>query len=371
MEQKIKVLQLISSAGFFGAEKVILSLAKRCNTMGINCTVGIFHNRHSPNLEIARKASEQNIETVIFDCKGKFDIHLIRKLRCFLREREISVVHSHGYKTNFYALFCALNTGVKKVATCHNWVGESKKMILYKRLDQLLLTYFDTVVAVSRSLQKEMVKNMIPEKKIKIIPNGIEINEYCSYRDTFALKDSFGITQDECVIGTVGRLTEEKGHIFLLNAFAQIVSEIPKVKLIIVGDGPLRESLTRMAANLHINENVIFCGKRDDISSLLRIMDVFVLPSLTEAMPLALLEAMASERPVVASSVGEIPYMVENGVSGLLVHPADTAQLKLAIIRLLKDRKFASMLAHECAKTVSERYTAERMARDYFRCYNS
>jgi glycosyltransferase involved in cell wall biosynthesis len=176
-------------------------------------------------------------------------------------------------------------------------------------------------------------------EKIVTIYNGVDAHEYGHNPRTSPslIKSSLGINLKSKVVGTVGRLRKEKGHGYLLQAFAHIARTMKDVTLLIVGEGEDSVRLKRLTDELGLKDHVIFSGLRDDVPDLLRVMDVFVLSSLWEGMPNALLEAMAAKKPVIATSVGGVPEVIVDGKTGLLVPPNDTQALSMALMSLLAD----------------------------------
>ena len=288
-----------------------------------------------------------------------------------VKDNSIDVVHSHGYKSNFYGFLASLGLNIKRIATCHNWLGKSKKMKFYEKLDKLLLSKFDKVVVVSDALKKDVLRSGIFEEKVVVIDNGIDIDKFKVISDKLQVKKTLGIREEGYVVGTVGRLTEEKGHIYLIEAFRKVITKFSNAKLLIVGDGPLREDLELAVSSMKLKEKVVFAGMREDIPEMLNIMDMFVLPSLTEGMPMALLEAMASQTPIIATKVGAIPKIIDNGHSGLLIDPNDVIQLSRAIVNLLKSKEKAQSLSQNAYNLVKKRFSSERMAGEYAKVYES
>lgn len=365
-----RILYLISSKGFFGAENVVLQLAKESVTFGIKPFIGVFKNLKNPNVEVAQNAKKYNLPTEIFDCKGKFDVETIFKIRHYIKDNNVSIIHSHGYKSNFYGLLASINMDTKRIATCHNWLGDSPKMKFYKWLDKLLLNRFDKVVVVSDILKDEVLRSGIRKEKVEVIYNGIDIENFKlknsdSQIGNSELRRELGIKEEEKVIGTVGRLTEEKGHIYLLKAAKKVIAEFPNIKFLIVGDGPLMKNLKFEVGSLKLENKVVFAGIRDDIPDMLGIMDVFVMPSLKEGMPMALLEAMAAGRPVIATNAGAIPKIIENDYSGILIEPKDEVKLSSTIIKLLKDKKQSKFLGKNAYEVVKSKFSAKKMAQSY------
>ncbi len=172
-----------------------------------------------------------------------------------------------------------------------------------------------------------------------------------------------GINLSSKVVGTVGRFDEQKGHMFFLKAIPKILQDVPDVRFIFVGDGSLRSKLEKMGRELEVNQNIIFTGVRRDIPEILSIMDVFVLPSIFEGFGIVLLEAMAVGKPVVASRAGGIPEIVEHGLTGILIEPANPSAIAGSVVKLLKNPVEAKRIANAGRAEVERKFTADAMAR--------
>jgi len=366
------VLHLISSSGFYGADNVLIELSKQMLHSAFSPVVGVFKNLHNPRLEVARVAKLHNLPVEVFPCNGRVDVSTILLIKKFLKTEKIDIIHSHGYKSNLYAVAASVGNTVSLVATCHNWLGDDRKMKLYARLDKSFLNRFDKVVAVSDSVGKEILEHNIPSAKVLIIPNGIDLDRFNSGKRSDTLRREFGIDPECTIIGTVGRLSEEKGHSHLLHAAEKVLRTYPNVVFLIVGDGPLRQELEKKASQLAQGKSVnpfLFTGVRDDMERIYSLMDIFVLPSLTEGLPMVLLEAMAAQKPVVATKVGAVPGVIDDGHSGLLIPPGDVESLSGAIIDLLKDPHRAQHLAQNGYKRVRDHFSSKRMAEQYVEVY--
>ncbi|NOZ26037.1 MAG: glycosyltransferase, partial [Nitrospirae bacterium] len=304
--RRLKVLHLISSKGLYGAERVVVELCKGLLKRG-DCqpVVGVIMNEYNPHAEVAEEARANNIETFVFPCRSQFDLKLARSIRSFVREKRIDIVHCHGYKSNFYGLFASVKN-VPAVTTNHNWLRSHWRLKVYCFLDSLWIRYFGRIVAVSEGVKNDMLRFGVPEEKIVVIDNGIDLGRFDGRVSTGSLRTEFGLNGDEKVVGTIGSLGHEKGHVYLLKAARDIVRAGDSVRFLIVGDGPLRDELKRMVVELGIEESVTFTGYRKDVPELLSVMDIFVLPSVKEGLPMVLLEAMASKKPVIATRVGAV-----------------------------------------------------------------
>lgn len=365
----MKILQLISSSSLFGAEMVAIELSKGLKYL-YNCQsiIGIIENRLRQNIEVMKKAKEKGLEVVIFKCAGKLDISTVIQIKKFIKKNGINLIHCHGYKSNFYGLI-STKKYIPSVTTNHNWLKNHWKLKIYCFLDGLWIRYFDRIVAVSNEIKKEMVKYRIPEKKIRIIDNGIDINRYNKKTETEKIKKELGFKDDERIVGTIGCLKKEKGYFYLLRAGKEIIDINKNVKFLIVGNGPLRNWLEDEADRLNIRKNIIFTGYRNDIPELLSAMDIFVLPSIREGLPIALLEAMASKTAVIATKVGAIPKVIQNEENGILLEPKDVNGLKDAIINLLNDNNKMQKLALQGYEKVKREFSSEIMCKRYFNIY--
>jgi len=370
-KRDIRVLQLSSSIGLFGAERVVLELVQALQaTQGVQPMLGVFCNRQNPHTELVEHSKKFRIQYEILACRRKLDLQTITALKEFVRENQIAIIHTHGYKTDFYAFCAAMLSNVRLVATCHPWIEIGPRMKFYSYLDRLWLRRFDKLVAVSDDVKAKLLKSHFQSGKIELIHNGIDLKRFQTKQNTTAFRRRLKISADAIVIGSVGRLAEEKGHAILLSTLAKLAPKFPELRLLFVGDGERREELQNQTRRLGLEAKVSFLGIQRNIPELLSLMDVFVLPSLTEGFPLALLEAMAAKKPVVASAVGDIPKIIQHGKNGILVEPADANGLANAIARLVENKPRAMALGENAYSCVKEKYTLYRMLQKYLQVYD-
>ena len=367
IQTQTRVLQLISSCGFFGAENVLFQLAaemKSCNS--IFPAVGALENLDNPHIEIIKECQKKGIETVTFTCNGKIDLRTVFSIRKYIQTHNINVVHSHGYKSNLYSFFATRGLPIRLVSTCHNWLGDDLKMKGYAKLDRIILRRFDNVVAVSEDVRQKAIESGISPEKVHIVNNGISIEQFDSIDTHDEIRKDLGIGNECVVIGTVGRLSAEKGHGIFLNVAEQILVNYPHLVFLIVGDGPLRQQLE----NEFSSPSIIFTGLRRDLPDIYRLMDIFVLPSLTEGLPMVILEAMASRIPIIATRVGAIPTLIDNKETGLLIQPGNEEDLKVTLLSLLADPKMGERMAEKAFWKVKDNFSSGIMARNYISFYN-
>jgi glycosyltransferase involved in cell wall biosynthesis len=221
----------------------------------------------------------------------------------------------------------------------------------------------DQLIAVSRSIERKIAAEHRTGAPVRLIYNGVDLERYDHQEPCCTLRDEYGMEPGSPIVGVVARLEPEKGHQTLIEAWPHVLREVPDAYLLIVGEGSRRDFLEQWAAAHKVAHRVVFTGRRDDIPAVTAALDVAVLPSWREAQGLSILEAMALSRPVVASDVGGIPEMIEDGVTGLLVRHDDPVALAHAIVRLLTDHAFADMVARAGHDLVHDRFCIELMVK--------
>ena len=367
---KSTVLHLCSSAGLFGAESVILALAREMQQSEWNPVVGVMRNRHNPHVELAEEAEKQGIATALFPCRGRFDPRAILAIRRYLTGNGVRILHTHGYKSNLYGLLATAHTRVGRVTTCHNWTKADRNLSLYAWLDRKCLRLFDEIITVSDDLRSELSGLGVSPDKTVTIRNGITVERFERSTPDAELRVELGLPVDARAIAVVGRLSEEKGHEFFLRAAAEFAPRFPRVYFLLVGDGPTRSRLQQQCHALGIKSRVIFAGTRRDVGRIYALAECLVIPSSREGLPMVLLEAMAARTPVVATTVGAIPDVVDHGVDGLLVPSGGLQELVDAMQSVLQNRDRARSMADRAHQKVQELFSSGAMARQYSRIYH-
>jgi glycosyltransferase involved in cell wall biosynthesis len=356
--------------GFFGAENVIFELAKGLQEDGeFLPVVGVLTSRKAPDA-LAEAARGHGIETVDFHCRSGFDISAIRTIRRFVAHEGISVIHSHGYKADFYAWAAARSLLLSTVATCHPWteVNYSVRARLYTAFDKRILKSFTKLVAVSEMVRGELTRAGIPACMTSVIANGVDLERFGRTMPRDEARAELGLPRGRVIVGTIGRLVREKAHTLFLRAAQQILRVQPHLVFVIVGDGPLRSELEAEAKSLGIAASVVFTGVSDRIPDMLAAFDVFLLSSTSEGLPMVILEAMASRKPIITTGVGAIPSVVIHGTSGLVVRP-DVTEISNALSYVLGNPSAAYRLAEGAYARVRQKYSAAAMTKDYVHLY--
>lgn len=265
-----------------------------------------------------------------------YDPLLIVQAYRLVRKNRIQVLQSHGYKTHLLCLILKMLTGLPWIGFVHGWTDENWKIRLYRALDLVLLRFADRSVVVAESLRGQLVIAGIDESRIVTIRNAIEAVQ-TPVEAGAQVRHRYGVAEDDCLVGVVGRFSPEKGHTHFIEAMRRLVSERPRFRAMLVGEGQEEQTLRDQVARSGLEDHVIFTGYQKDVSPFFRAFSLLVLPSLSEGMPNAALEAMAFGTPVVATRVGGVPEVVIDGVTGILVEAADPGALADAMKSLIDD----------------------------------
>jgi glycosyltransferase involved in cell wall biosynthesis len=372
VKSKKTVLQLRSSIGFFGAENVIVELAKGLQHTDYRPIIGVFKNGSPAAETLAAVAQRHDIATVSFRDQRPFDHRAARAIRCFIKENQIDLVHSHGYKANVYAQAVKHGTATRALATCHPWTETtySLRSRVYTQIDKFLLPRFDRVVAISEEVKAQVLRAKVPSHKVEVISNGIDLERFRASGEKQKIRAVLGLPAEGILVGTIGRLVQEKGQHLLIEAAARLAMNFSNVYYLIAGDGPLREDLQDRARQAGLESRFIFLGVSDQIPQLLNLMEMFVLPSLSEGLPMVILEAMAAKRPIIATNVGAIPHVLRHQESGLIVEPNAT-DLAGAIAFLLNNPATAQRFGERAFDRVRDNYSSEKMTQAYVAVYDT
>lgn len=310
------------------------------------------------------------------------DLQAFFSIFTILRKEKPTIVHTHCSKAGIVGRWAAFWVGVPYIYhTPHghiyshgrfNFSRFFTRLCLY--LERLTSCFTDKIFVLSDVEREESLLLGISRKREKFVKvhSGVEIEKFRNVRVDVPQKKSslVGLPPEAKVVGTVGRLVPLKGHRYFLSCIPKVLDAFPKAKFLIVGDGELRQELEKQTVHLGIERYVLFTGLRKDVPEILKCLDVFVLASTHEAMGRVLVEAMASGLPVVATNVGGVPEVVEQGVTGFLVPPASPACLADAIIHLLRDKNLAKKMG-ERGKIQAANFSAERMVERIINTYLS
>jgi glycosyltransferase involved in cell wall biosynthesis len=286
----------------------------------------------------------------------KMAISFLRLLRD-IREKEIQVIHTNSRVTQVLGKLLSSKTGVAHVTTWHGFFKP-------RWLRRIFPCWGDKTIAISEQVKAHLLNEFKADPDdIRLIYSGIDpdkvkLKEPLSRSE---VKKRLGLKEEGAVVGIIARLSDVKGHLYLIRAMKKVLKEFPDAQLLIVGQGRMEDELVALAEELKIKNRVFFIPKAGNIAELLYIMDVFVMPSLKEGLGLGLMEAMAASKAVVGSAVGGIKSLIQDGETGLLVGPQDVSGLAEAILELLKDPAKAAIMGNRARISISENFSLDKM----------
>lgn len=357
------ILQLSTSSGPGGAERMISSLAEALNRDGTRVMVGLFR----PGW-LKTQCEQRKVETRVLPLAGPFHASWFRECLRLVRSERVSLIHAHEFSAIVYGWVVARLAGIPLIATIHGksyFADKGRRRAAYR-----IVSRSGQFVAVSQDLKRFVSARVgIPVQRIEVIYNGVARAPLVSEEDRQACRAELDLRPESPILGVVGSLYPVKGHQYVLEAMPAVLRACPEAVLLVAGRGELDVALKEQAKRLGIERHVRFLGMRHDIPRLLAVMDLFVLPSLSEGLSLALLEAMAAGKPVVASRVGGNPELIVEGRTGILVEAGDVRGLADGIVRLLADRPMLQRFGREGAVRVNAQFSIDRMVEQYRALY--
>lgn len=367
---RIRILQLGSPKGLYGAERWILALIKHLDRNKFDIHVAAFQDDSSLEVPLCTEAARLGFRTHIFKVPGRFNRSALSELRVYIETQDINILHTHVYKQDIIGLLAARGTDCKVVSTPHGWSkGPDLKLWCYEMLNRAVFPFFDAVVPLSHDLYLPLTRLPGLKDKLRLIRNGVDISEIDSANDLapeiFSLKSS-----GTFIIGYIGQLIHRKGLDVLLDALSRLSNSF-KWHLLVVGEGSVGNSLQEKAKTLKINGHISFLGFRADRLSLLKGFDVFVLPSRLEGIPRCLMESMAAGIPVIASDIPGCNDLIESGKTGFLFEPENPDKLASAIEHAASISKHdIDTLKSNARGLVEDKFSANRMAKEYQLLFN-
>lgn len=357
---KINLLHIISTLEIGGAEKQVVTLLKHLDKEKYRI---ILCCRHSGG-PLEKEIKNEDVEIVILRMRLRYIFFAMFKLIRLMKKEKIQIVHTHLYSDHLWGRIAARIAGVPVIVTTEHGRGmwKEKRHLFFERIAN---RFTDMRIAVSEDIRQIRIqREHTPQEKVITIPNAINEDDFIvsDYVRSDKRKE-LGINSDYLVIGTVARFDPDKALDILLEAASLIAKSINNVKLILVGDGPLRKNLEDHAARLKIADKVIFTGPRTDIAELLSIMDVYVNSSIREGIPVSLLEAMAAKKAVVATNVGGNAEVINDESCGLIVAPNDINALVKGIISLLNDKALREILGLKARGRIQECFSVKSQVR--------
>jgi glycosyltransferase involved in cell wall biosynthesis len=353
-----------------GTERQMTELIRRLDRRRFRVHVVCFRRR-GPWLRRVETSAYEVVDFPTHSFKSPAAAKALIAFVRWLHRRRIAVVHTCDLPANVFALTGAALARVPVRIGSRRELTPPDKTRVHLTAQRLAYRAAHRIVANSAAAATCLAADGVDESRIVVIPNGVDLSAFPARARDAGDAATRARTHDGPVVCTVANLRPEKGHDVLLHAAAIVLKRMPHARFRLVGDGPLRQPLGELAASLRIAHAVEFLGHREDVPALLVDSDVCAFPSRTEAFPNGLIEGMAAGLPVVASAVGGILELVDEGRNGLLVPVDDPAALAAGILRLLDDRPTGARLGESARATIESRYSFDRMVASFQELYLS
>ena len=368
LDHSLGIVHIVDSLEFGGLERVVTDLAISQKELGHR--VSVFSINETAGLRTVLE--DAGVPVIVGDKRGTFDLRVIRRLRKHVSQNRLDVVHAHNFVPNYYA--AAALVGKRRqvlVNTCHN-MGSRLSNRRLRWLYRWSLSRTAKVAMVGCQVHERLVADGIvaPSKAMTVL-NGIPVKRFaCLPVDQRQrARKELGLADQDLIVGCVGRLVPLKNHKLLLACMPQLLAMHPSLKVVLVGEGPLRDELSAFAHSLAVSDHVVHAGAHADVSKLLPALDVFVLPSRTEGLSIALLEACAAGLPIVATAVGGNPEIITDGHTGQLIESEDAEALFSVLHELLSDQSKRERLGTAARTWVEKNGSVESMRQNYETLY--
>jgi glycosyltransferase involved in cell wall biosynthesis len=366
--KRIKVLHIITRLTMGGAQEIALSIASGLDKDIFDVT--FISGRQD---FCAAMSDKWNMDVVVIpglvrEINPIKDLMALVRLVLFIKKNRFDIVHTHTSKAGILGRIAAKMAGVPIIFhTPHGSIFHAiyycpGLIYLLSRLEAVVASFTDKIITCSLNETRDFLAHKIATvDKYIAIYWGIKQDRFLKSYNSYLKRKELEIPDDSILIGNIARLTPEKGHLFCLEVFRMVVDRFPKVKLLIVGDGILRQDIETRINELGLNGSVIMTGHRDDIPEILAALDISLHTSIWEGMPVAIIEAMLTGKAIVATNVGGIPELIKDGVTGILIPPDDREGLTEAIVRLLDNKILRETIGNASRKHAIKNFSPELM----------
>ncbi|MCM8785180.1 MAG: glycosyltransferase [Candidatus Omnitrophica bacterium] len=354
MENKIKIGYLIGSSDIGGTEKMILTLVKNLDKNKFEIIFFCIKGKG----RFTEKLKEENFKVYIVNLK-KNPFSFIN-LFFILKRENLDILQSFLFVANILGRIYGKILGIKLIISSQRSTDPWRKWYHWF-LERITKRWVDLIISNSYSAKEILIKKgRIPRKKIKVIPNGIQILENLEKVEK----------KDFIVIGTIGNLKKAKGYFYLIDAAKIVIEKFKNVRFYIIGEGELKQEILKRIKKYSIEQYFVLTGYVENIYDYLRIFDIFVLPSLWEGCPVSLLESMGYGIASIATDVGDVPYIIENGETGYIVKSGDYKKMAERIINLIENKELREKIGQKAREKIKKDYYFEEMVKAYASTYN-
>jgi glycosyltransferase involved in cell wall biosynthesis len=360
MEKKFTILHTEWSEGFGGQEmRILLEISghlSQGHKVFLLCT---------PGCPLFKVAEKQGIDLIPLKIRHTFDTWALWKIKEIIKDKGIEVLHTHSSVDSWVASIAGKWAGVPVLVRTRHISVPTKTHGLNK-----VYALPDAVITTGEQIRQTLIKGYhLAEDHVFSIPTGVDTDRFSPRPPNLGLKKELGLPDEVLVITLAAVLRAQKRHELVVAAAPAILKKYPQVRFLFVGEGPRRTLIEEELRRLQMAPFFLMTGHRDDIPEVLSLTDIGLIASQAEGVPQFLLQAMAMAKPMVATRVGGIPDIIEDGVNGLLIPPEDPERLAEAVIRILDDKAYAARMGQQARGLIAGRYTAAQMAEKVYEIY--
>ncbi len=358
----IKVLHVRSTTGFYGAEKVIANLLPEINHQSVEVEAELFsiEGDGDDSKRLASALIDADVHVTRWSNPGKISFRLMKCLRRDIKQNKFTIIHTHDYKSLVHARLATLGLSVDVIHHMHGGLNTTKAEKLYAFIERFFINFVSLVFVVSRDISPKVFRE--PRYKINYLSNGVSLPRNAGEKDNgFPHSEVFSLLM-------VARMSAEKNHFLAIETISQLKSRGCKVKLMMVGDGPLLQDIKKMIIDKGLENEVVLAGYVSNPNELYQKADVLIISSKTEGLPMNLLEALSFGVPVVSTAVGEVPHVLSNGPCGLIAE-ANAKDFSGKIFELIANGEMLGDMRAAAKKVIQTKYSISAQAENVIESY--
>ena len=360
MANPTTVLQVRNSIAFGGVETTLLGWLDNIDRKRFNCPVCLFQERDGREIALRKPLTKHGHEIIDLPWwPGRQFFKAVKQLSELIRETDAKLLHTHDWRSDVVGYYAAKKTGIPIMTTIYVWFNSPLHICIKEKIDSLFIRHFDLVTAVCEATRKQTVARGVAEEKTKVLLSGISEKRRPNEVDRNTIRSHFGISPDDIAFVFVARLYPEKAHVCLINAFRTAQDKKSNLKLLLLGNGPLKSEIKMQAKRLGLSKSVIIPGFVDNVPEVLKSMDCLIHASLAEGIPLAVYEGMLSGLPVVGSDVDGTAEVVIPDKTGWIVPPNDSSQLANAIIEAAERDDLRKLYGKQAKELILTHYNID------------
>ena len=366
---KPKVLILIATNNLSGPGKGLMQFLKEAENKDLDYVLSNFLQKNQSTFEFLEVAKERGLNIKLLKQKFWIDPSLIWQAYNLCRLEGCNIIQTHGYKGHIIGLLLSSFMKVKWIAVAHGWTCENKKVLFYNKLERFLFRFADVAIVVSQPLHDTINAVRGKNKPTKKILNAVDPGDLKAGVGRDATRKKYQLSNSDIVFSVFGRLSPEKGQLVLIEAFKSVKESVPNSKLMVVGEGPDELLLLDEINELNLLDDIIFCGYQRTVRDYYEASDIVVLPSYSEGLPNVVLEAMCLGKPVIATDVGSVHEIIEDGVNGWIVPSGMPGPMAGKMIEAAKNMSESKKIGRASQKMLYPKFSPKHRAEQILDVY--